>query len=171
MSCSNSAANSACREAGQKYVCINADEGDSGTFADRMLMEGDPLTLIEGATIAGLSVGATLGLVYVRSEYPDAIRILRGAIDVARDRGWLGADVLGSGRGFDLTVRAGAGSYVCGEETAMLESLEGRRGMVRAKPPLPAMEGLFGRPTLIGNVLSLAAVPFIAERGADAYAH
>jgi len=156
-------------EPGQKYVCVNADEGDSGTFADRMLMEGDPFTLIEGTTIAGLTVGATLGLVYVRSEYPDAIRVLRGAIDIARDRGWLGTDILGSGRAFDLSVRVGAGSYVCGEETAMLESLEGRRGMVRAKPPLPAIHGLFGRPTLIANVLSIAAVPFIAERGPEAY--
>ncbi len=157
-------------DADQKYVCVNADEGDSGTFADRMLMEGDPLTLIEGATIAGLSVGATTGIVYIRSEYPDAIRMMRAAIDVARARGWLGPDVLGSGRAFDLDVRVGAGSYVCGEETAMLESIEGRRGMVRAKPPVPAIEGLFGRPTLIGNVLSIAAVPFIAERGAEAYA-
>ncbi len=157
-------------DADQKYVCINADEGDSGTFADRMLMEGDPLTLIEGAVIAGLSVGATTGIVYIRSEYPDAIRVMRSAIDVARRGGWLGADVLGCGQAFDLDVRVGAGSYVCGEETAMLESIEGRRGMVRAKPPLPAVEGLFGKPTLIGNVLSIAAVPFITAEGAEAYA-
>lgn len=156
-------------EASQKYVCVNADEGDSGTFADRMLMEGDPFTLLEGMAIAGLSVGATAGYVYVRSEYPDAIATLRAAIALARERGWLGPDVLGSGRAFDVRVRVGAGSYVCGEETAMLESLEGRRGMVRAKPPLPALAGLFGQPTLINNVLTMAAVPFIIEHGADEY--
>ena len=128
-------------EAAQKYVCVNADEGDSGTYADRMLIEGDPFTLIEGMAIAGLSVGATTGYVYLRSEYPDAVDTLRAAIALARDRGWLGPDVLGSGRAFDVHVRVGAGSYVCGEETAMLESLEGRRGMVRAKPPLPAHRG------------------------------
>jgi formate dehydrogenase iron-sulfur subunit len=153
----------------QKYVCVNADEGDSGTFADRMLMEGDPFLLIEGMTIAGLSVGASVGYIYVRSEYPDAITSLRAAITAARERGWLGADILGSGQAFDLHVRVGAGSYVCGEETAMLESLEGRRGMVRPKPPVPAIEGLFGRPTLINNVLTIAAVPFILEHGPEAY--
>ncbi len=154
----------------RKYVCVNADEGDSGTFADRMLMEGDPFTLLEGMAIAGLAVGATAGLVYVRSEYPDAIRTLRAAIDSARARGWLGADVLGSGRAFDVSVRVGAGAYVCGEETSMLESLEGKRGMVRAKPPLPAVEGLFGRPTLVSNVLTIAAVPYVMEHGPAAYA-
>jgi formate dehydrogenase iron-sulfur subunit len=154
----------------QKYVCVNADEGDSGTFADRMLIEGDPFTLIEGMAIAGLAVGATQGLVYLRSEYPDAIRTLRAAIDQARSLGWLGADVLHSGRPFDVTVRVGAGSYVCGEETSMLESLEGKRGMVRAKPPLPAIEGLFGRPTLISNVLTIAAVPYVLDRGPASYA-
>jgi formate dehydrogenase iron-sulfur subunit len=157
-------------EADQKYVCVNADEGDSGTFADRMLIEGDPFLVIEGMAVAGLSVGATTGYVYVRSEYPAAIATLRAAVATARARGWLGSDVLGSGRAFDIVVRVGAGSYVCGEETAMLESIEGRRGMVRAKPPLPAHEGLFGRPTLINNVLTMAAVPFIIEQGAGAYA-
>jgi formate dehydrogenase iron-sulfur subunit len=153
----------------QKYVCLNADEGDSGTFADRMLIEGDPFLIVEGMAIAGLSVGATQGYVYLRSEYPDAVASLRSAIGTARERGWLGPDVLGSGMAFDLEVRVGAGSYVCGEETAMLESLEGRRGMVRAKPPLPAIEGLFGRPTLINNVLTIASVPFILEHGPESY--
>jgi formate dehydrogenase iron-sulfur subunit len=156
-------------EADQKYVCCNADEGDSGTFADRMLMEGDPFTLLEGMAIAGLATGAAEGLIYVRSEYPDAIATLRTAIDIARVDGWLGPDVLGSGRAFDVRVVEGAGSYVCGEETAMLESLEGKRGMVRPKPPIPALEGLFGKPTLVHNVLTLAAVPGIMADGAAAY--
>ena len=157
-------------QADRKYVAVNADEGDSGTFADRMLMEGDPFTLVEGMAIAGLAVGAEHGVVYIRSEYPDAIATMRAAVDLARGRGWLGPDVLGSGRAFDIQVRVGAGSYVCGEETAMLESLEGKRGMVRAKPPLPALAGLFGRPTVINNVLSIAAVPWIMANGAAAYA-
>ena len=156
-------------QADEKYVCCNADEGDSGTFADRMLMEGDPFTLLEGMAIAGLATGATQGLIYVRSEYPDAIAILRTAIDIARVDGWLGDDVLGSGRAFDVRVVEGAGSYVCGEETAMLESLEGKRGMVRPKPPIPALQGLFGKPTLVNNVLTLAAVPGIMADGAAAY--
>ncbi|MFM8774734.1 MAG: NADH-ubiquinone oxidoreductase-F iron-sulfur binding region domain-containing protein, partial [Actinomycetota bacterium] len=152
-----------------KYVCCNADEGDSGTFADRMLMEGDPFTLLEGMAIAGIATGATQGLIYVRSEYPYAIRTLRTAIDIARVDGWLGPDVMGSGRAFDIRVVEGAGSYVCGEETAMLESLEGKRGMVRPKPPIPALQGLFGKPTLVNNVLTLAAVPGIIADGAAAY--
>ncbi len=152
-----------------KYICCNADEGDSGTFADRMLMEGDPFTLLEGMTIAGIATGATQGLIYVRSEYPDAIATLRTAIDIARVDGWLGDDVMGSGRAFDVRVVEGAGSYVCGEETAMLESLEGKRGMVRPKPPIPALQGLFGKPTLVNNVLTLAAVPGIIADGAAAY--
>ncbi len=160
-----------CREGsdGVKYVCCNADEGDSGTFADRMLMEGDPFTLLEGMAIAGVTVGASLGLIYVRSEYPAAIRTLRTAVDIARVDGWLGADVLGSHRPFDVRVVEGAGSYVCGEETAMLESLEGKRGMVRPKPPIPALQGLFGKPTLVHNVLTLSAVPAILADGAVAY--
>ncbi len=156
-------------DADQKYVCCNADEGDSGTFADRMLMEGDPFTLLEGMAIAGIATGATQGLIYVRSEYPDAIATLRTAVDIARVDGWLGPDVMGSGRAFDIRVVEGAGSYVCGEETAMLESLEGRRGMVRPKPPIPALQGLFGKPTLVNNVLTLAAAPGIIADGAAAY--
>jgi formate dehydrogenase iron-sulfur subunit len=154
----------------QKYVVCNADEGDSGTFADRMLMEGDPFMLIEGMAIAGLAVGATKGFVYIRSEYPHAIATIEAAIALAREAGLLGPSVLGSGRAFELEVRVGAGSYVCGEETAMLESIEGKRGMVRAKPPLPAVQGLFGRPTVINNVLTFAAVPTILAEGAQAYA-
>jgi formate dehydrogenase iron-sulfur subunit len=154
----------------QKYVVCNADEGDSGTFADRMLMEGDPFLLIEGMAIAGLAVGATQGFVYIRSEYPHAIATFGAAIARAREAGVLGPSVLGSGRAFELEIRVGAGSYVCGEETAMLESIEGKRGMVRAKPPLPAVQGLFGRPTVINNVLTFAAVPTILAQGAEAYA-
>ena len=142
-----------------KFVACNADEGDSGTFADRMIMEGDPFLLVEGTVIAGLAVGASEGYIYVRSEYPDAVATMRAAIDIAYLNGWLGPSVLGSGWGFDLYLRVGAGSYICGEETAMLESLEGRRGVVRAKPPLPAIAGLFGKPTVVNNVLSLATVP------------
>jgi formate dehydrogenase iron-sulfur subunit len=153
-----------------KYVCVNADEGDSGTFADRMLMEGDPFCLIEGMAIAAWAVGADRGVIYVRSEYPDAITTLEHAIDEARDRHWLGGNILGSGLSFDIDIRIGAGSYVCGEETAMLESIEGRRGMVRVKPPLPAIKGLFGTPTVINNVLTMASVPSIMARGPEAYA-
>jgi len=153
-----------------KFVCCNADEGDSGTFADRMLIEGDPFTLIEGMTIAAYAVGATEGYVYLRSEYPDAVATLKAAIELARQQGWLGENILGSGLTFDLHVRVGAGAYICGEETSMLESLEGKRGTVRAKPPIPALEGLFGRPTVVNNVLSLATVPTILANGAEAYA-
>ena len=156
-------------ESDQKYICCNADEGDSGTFADRMLMEGDPFTLIEGMIIAGIAVGATQGLIYVRSEYPHAIDVLNQAIEIANESKILGDSVLGSGFKFNLEVRVGAGSYVCGEETAMLESLEGKRGMVRAKPPIPALVGLFGKPTVINNVMTLAAVPMILADGAASY--
>jgi len=156
-------------KAAQKYVVCNADEGDSGTFADRMLMEGDPFLLIEGMAIAGLAVGATLGYIYVRSEYPDSVTALNQAIQVARDAGYLGEDLCGSGRVFDLEVRMGAGAYICGEETALLDSLEGKRGVVRAKPPLPALQGLFGLPTLVHNVLTLASVPVIMAKGAQFY--
>jgi len=155
--------------AAQKYVVCNADEGDSGTFSDRMAMEGDPFMLIEGMTIAGLATGATQGYVYVRSEYPHAIAVLNEAIALAEAAGYLGADVLGSGRRFMLEVRKAAGSYVCGEETALLESLEGKRGMVRAKPPVPAVAGLFGQPTVVNNVITLATVPLILARGAAFY--
>lgn len=153
----------------QKYIACNADEGDSGTFADRLLMEGDPFCLIEGMAIAALAVGATQGYIYVRSEYPHAIAVLNEAIARASAAGWLGNNVAGSGKAFQLQVRKGAGSYVCGEETAMLESIEGRRGIVRAKPPLPAIEGLFGKPTVINNVITLATVPIILSRGAAFY--
>jgi len=152
-----------------KYVVCNADEGDSGTFSDRMVMEGDPFLLIEGMTIAGLAVGAEQGYIYVRSEYPHAIAMLEAAIAIAAQAGWLGDDIRGSGRRFRLELRKGAGAYVCGEETALLESLEGKRGVVRAKPPLPALQGLFGQPTLINNVISLATVPVILARGAAFY--
>jgi formate dehydrogenase iron-sulfur subunit len=152
-----------------KYITCNADEGDSGTFADRMLIEGDPFMLLEGMTIAGWAVGANDGFVYIRSEYPDAIEALRAAIAAAEASGWLGDDVLGTGFAFRIHVRVGAGSYICGEETAMLESLEGKRGVVRAKPPLPALQGLFGKPTVVNNVLSLATVPAILADGAAAY--
>lgn len=153
----------------QKYIVCNADEGDSGTFADRMLMEGDPFVLIEGMTIAALAVGATQGYIYVRSEYPHAINILNEAIDIAHKAGYLGSNILSSGMRFELEVRKAAGSYVCGEETAMLESLEGKRGIVRSKPPLPAITGLFGKPTVINNVISLASVPIIFVKGATFY--
>ncbi|WP_148864764.1 formate dehydrogenase beta subunit [Marinobacter fonticola] len=156
---------------GQKYIVCNADEGDSGTFADRLVMECDPYMLIEGMTIAGLAVGATQGYIYLRSEYPIAHRMFNEALKRAYNAGYLGNDILGSGRHFDLEVRLGAGAYICGEETSLLDSLEGKRGMVRAKPPLPAIKGLFGRPTVVNNVLSLAAVPFIIDQGAQAYAN
>ena len=156
--------------ADQKYIVCNADEGDSGTFADRMLMEGDPLCLVEGMTIAGVAVGATMGYIYVRSEYPHAIRALEIAIAAAERAGFVGDDVMGSGLAFRLEVRVGAGAYICGEETSLLNSLEGKRGVVRAKPPLPAIEGLFGKPTVVNNVISLASVPWIMANGAEAYA-
>jgi formate dehydrogenase iron-sulfur subunit len=152
-----------------KFVCCNADEGDSGTFADRMLMEGDPFTLVEGMTIAAYATGSCEGYVYIRSEYPDAVATMRQAIEIAYAHNWLGEDVLGSGLRFDLYVRVGAGAYICGEETSMLDSLEGKRGMVRAKPPIPAIEGLFGKPTVVNNVLTLAAVPMVLADGAAAY--
>lgn len=157
-------------KAEQKYIVCNADEGDSGTFADRMLMEGDPFLLIEGMTIAAIAVGATRGYIYLRSEYPHAHKALQRAILKARNAGVLGASVLGSGRAFELEVRLGAGAYICGEETSLLESLEGKRAIVRAKPPIPALQGLFGKPTIVNNVLSFAAVPWILTHGAKAYA-
>ena len=156
-------------KAPQKYIVCNADEGDSGTFADRMLMEGDPFCLIEGMTLAGLAVGATEGYIYLREEYPKARDVLLKAISLAEQSGYLGDDIQGCGRGFHLHLRIGAGAYICGEETSLLESLEGKRGMVRAKPPLPALEGLFGQPTVVNNVITLATIPFIFARGAAAY--
>ena len=156
-------------QAAQKYIVCNADEGDSGTFSDRMVMEDDPFELIEGMTIAALAVGANAGYIYVRSEYPHAITALNEAIASAEEHGYLGDNILGSGKNFHLEVRMGAGAYICGEETALLESLEGKRGMVRAKPPLPALSGLFGMPTVINNVISLATVPIVLARGAAYY--
>jgi formate dehydrogenase iron-sulfur subunit len=156
-------------DAPQKYIVCNADEGDSGTFADRMIMEGDPFCLIEGMVIAGLGVGATKGYIYLRSEYPDAIEVMQRAIEIARENNVLGR-VLHSSHEFDIEVRVGAGAYVCGEETSLLNSLEGTRGVVRAKPPLPALEGFLGRPTVVNNVISLATVPVIFEKGAEHYA-
>jgi formate dehydrogenase iron-sulfur subunit len=156
-------------KADQKYVACNADEGDSGTFADRMLMEGDPYCLIEGMTIAAVAGGATKGYIYVRSEYPHSVKVLREAIEIARKANWLGDKIQGSKYSFDLFVRMGAGAYICGEETSMLESLEGKRGIVRYKPPIPAIEGLFGKPTIINNVMSFAAVPIILAKGGAFY--
>jgi len=156
-------------EADQKYVVCNADEGDSGTFADRMIMESDPFVLVEGMTIAGVAVGATQGYVYIRAEYPQAIRTMEAAIASAQAAGLLGAGIMGSDRSFDLEVREAAGAYICGEETSLLESLEGKRGMVRYRPPLPAIKGLFGQPTIVNNVISLASVPIILDKGADYY--
>jgi len=154
----------------QKYVACNADEGDSGTFSDRILMEGDPLMLIEGMLIAGYAVGASKGYVYLRSEYPVTKCVFEKALEAARESGWLGEDILGSGFSFDIDLHLGAGSYVCGEETAMLESLEGKAGVIRYKPPLPAIEGLFGKPTVVNNVVSLGSVPLILALGAERYA-
>ncbi len=155
--------------AGEKYIACNADEGDSGTFADRMLMEGDPFCLIEGMTIAAVAGGAQKGYIYVRSEYPHSVHVLREAIEIARRANWLGDNIQGSKYSFDLYVRMGAGAYICGEETSMLESIEGKRGIVRYKPPIPAIEGLFGKPTIINNVMSFAAVPIIIDKGGEFY--
>ena len=159
----------AATSAAQKYVVCNADEGDSGTYSDRMTMEGDPFMLIEGMTIAALASGATRGYVYIRSEYPHAVATMTQAVQLATQAGFLGDNVLGSGRQFHLEVRKAAGSYVCGEETAMLESIEGKRGVVRAKPPIPALQGLFNQPTVINNVITFASVPIILARGAQFY--
>jgi formate dehydrogenase iron-sulfur subunit len=153
----------------QKYIICNADEGDSGTFSDRMVMEGDPFVLIEGMTIAGLAVGATQGYIYLRVEYPHAHKALNTAIEKAYQAGYLGDNIQGSGKAFRLEVRLGAGAYVCGEETSLMESLEGKRGLVRFKPPLPAIKGLFGQPTVVNNVISLASVPIILDKGGDYY--
>ena len=157
-------------EGDQKYVACNADEGDTGTFSDRILMEGDPYGLIEALAIAGFAIGANKAYIYLRSEYPLTHTILTRAIDTLRDAGWLGDDIQGSGFDFDVELHLGAGSYVCGEETAMLESLEGKKGIVRSKPPLPAISGLFGAPTLVNNVVTLASVPNIVNLGGERYA-
>ncbi|MDG2501938.1 MAG: NADH-ubiquinone oxidoreductase-F iron-sulfur binding region domain-containing protein [Porticoccaceae bacterium] len=156
-------------DSAQKYIVCNADEGDSGTFADRLVMESDPYQLIEGMCIAGLAVGATQGYIYLRSEYPMAHKLLNIAIERAVEANFLGDNIQGCGKTFHLEVRLGAGAYICGEETSLLDSLEGKRGMVRAKPPLPAIEGLFGQPTVVNNVLTLAAISTILEQGAETY--
>jgi len=155
--------------ADQKYIVCNADEGDSGTFADRLLMEADPYQLIEGMTIAALAVGATQGFIYLRSEYPQAKSVLREAITRAEQGGWLGSNIQVSGKKFKLELRIGAGAYICGEETSLLDSLEGKRGLVRFKPPLPAIKGLLGQPTVINNVLSFAAASTVLAHGAAHY--
>ena len=154
----------------QKYICANADEGDSGTFADRMLMEGDPFCLIEGMIIGGRAIGADTGYIYIRSEYPHAIKTMRRAVNIMEDAGWLGTNIKGSGTDFNLIIRVGAGAYICGEESSMLESIEGKRGQVKVKPPIPAISGLFGKPTIVNNVLTLGSVPFILAEGAKTYA-
>lgn len=153
----------------QKYIICNADEGDSGTYSDRMIMEGDPFVLIEGMTIAGIAVGATQGYIYLRCEYPYAQQALNTAISKAYKAGYLGDNIQDSGKKFDLEVRLGAGAYICGEETSLMESLEGKRGLVRFKPPLPAISGLFGKPTVVNNVISLASVPIILDKGGEFY--
>ena len=153
----------------QKYLCCNADEGDSGTFADRMLMEGDPFCLIEGMIIGARAIGADTGYIYLRSEYPHAIKTMRRAIKILEDAGWLGENIQGSSTTFNLSVRVGAGAYICGEESSMLESLEGKRGQVKVKPPIPAIKGLFDKPTIVNNVLSLASIPIILEKGGVFY--
>ena len=157
------------QKASQKYIVCNADEGDSGTFSDRILMESDPFCLIEGMLIAGLAVGAPQGTIYLRSEYPLAKVVLLEALNTASAAGWLGQDIQGSGKDFDIHLRIGAGAYICGEESSLLESLEGKRGQVRARPPLPAIKGLFGQPTVVNNVVSLASVPIILSKGAEHY--
>ncbi|PPQ39304.1 formate dehydrogenase beta subunit [Rhodoblastus acidophilus] len=157
-------------QADRKYVICNADEGDSGTFADRMIFEGDPFMLIEGMAIGAYAVGASKGFIYLRSEYPHAAKTMARAMELAEQAGWIGDDAFGPGKHFHLEQRIGAGAYICGEETALIESLEGKRALVRAKPPIPALHGLFGRPTLVNNVLSFAAIPFILAEGGQAYA-
>lgn len=157
--------------ADQKYIVCNADEGDSGTFSDRMIMEGDPFSVIEGMIIAGIAVGADKGFIYLRSEYPLTNDILLDALANARKAGYLGKNIAESGKNFDIEIRLGAGAYICGEETSLLESLEGKRGEVRPKPPLPAHKGLFGKPTIVNNVISLATIPVILEKGGKHYAN
>ena len=156
-------------DAPRKYLVCNADEGDSGTFADRLLLEGDPFRLIEGMVIAGYATGANHGVVYLRSEYPIAETIFEQALEVAREHNLIGPNVLGSDFDFDLELFLGAGAYICGEETSLLESLEGRRGQIRVKPPVPAISGLLSMPTLVHNVISFASVPAIVRLGGDVY--
>ncbi len=153
----------------QKYIVCNADEGEPGTFKDRLIMEGDPHSVIEAMVIAGYAVGATKGYIYIRGEYVNSIRAIRKAIEDAYEYGFLGKDILGSGFDFDLTVSLGAGAYICGEETALLESIEGKAGRPRLKPPYPPQVGLFGQPTVINNVETLANVPWIIRNGAEEF--
>lgn len=155
----------------QKYIICNADEGDSGGFSDRMVMEADPFALIESMIIAGYAVGATKGSIYLRSEYPHTLKILGTAIATAYEHGFLGKDILGSGFDFDLDIFRGAGAYICGEETSLLESMEGKAGLVRAKPPLPAHQGYLGQPTVVNNVVTLASVTTVLAKGAEYYAN
>ena len=154
--------------AAQKYIVCNADEGDSGTFADRLLMESDPFQLLEGMAIAGIAVGATQGFIYLRSEYPQTKAVLQQAIEAARTGKFIGDDCLGSGKSFHIHLRIGAGAYICGEATSLLESLEGRRGEIRVKPPSMAIRGLYGKPTVVNNVVTLCAVPWIIRNGGAA---
>jgi len=154
----------------QKFIVANGDEGDPGSYIDKQLMEVNPALVLEGMALAGYAVGASHGFVLTRSEYPRSKPALEAAVSAARAQGWLGADILGSGHSFDVTVLEGAGSYVVGEETALLACLEGLRGVVSARPPFPAERGLYGRPTVVNNIETLANIPFIARRGAAAYA-
>jgi len=160
----------AAAKASQKYIICNADEGDPGAFMDRSVLEGDPHSVIEAMAIAGYAIGANMGYVYVRAEYPIAVRRLQIAIDQAREYGLLGKDIFGSGFDFDMEIRLGAGAFVCGEETALMESIEGRRGDPRPKPPFPANKGLFGKPTIINNVETLANIPVIINEGPEWFA-
>ena len=157
-------------EADQKYMVCNADEGDPGAFMDRSILEGDPHSLLEGMIIGAYAIGASEGVIYVRAEYPLAISRLEIAMGQARERGYLGENILGSGFSFNLRIKAGAGAFVCGEETALIASLEGERGMPRLKPPFPAQKGFWGKPTNINNVETFANVPFIIANGGEAFA-
>jgi NADH-quinone oxidoreductase subunit F len=159
----------AAAQADARYVVCNADESEPGTFKDRILLEGDPLSILEGMTVAGYAIGAERGYLYVRGEYPRAQAILQRAIEAAKRGGYLGGDILGRGFSFEIELRSGAGAYICGEETALFESIEGKRGFPRLKPPYPTTHGLFGKPTVINNVETLAAAAWIVAHGADAY--
>jgi len=154
----------------RKYLICNADEGEPGTFKDRFILEQDPHLLIEGMIVAGYAIGALQGYIYVRGEYPNAVGILERAIDQAYEKGYLGRGILGTTVAFDLAVHRGAGAYICGEETSLIESLEGKRGQPRIRPPFPANAGLWGKPTVVNNVETLANVPFVISLGSDAYA-
>ncbi len=160
----------AANAADQKYVCCNADEGDPGAFMDRSILEGDPHALLEAMTIAGYAIGANQGFVYVRAEYPIAVNRLKIAIDQAREYGLLGKDIFGTGFDFDIDIRLGAGAFVCGEETALMTSIEGHRGEPRPRPPFPAVKGLFQKPTILNNVETYANIPQIILKGADWFA-